>query len=115
MESRFSEVSKAATQTFQWCLQDLEVPKSHPDLKMPFREWLTKGKGVFHILRKLGCGKSTLMKIVALRDETERYLEKWAGARTLVVAKFFFWKTGNKLEKNLEGLIRSLVYAILNF
>jgi hypothetical protein len=113
MESRFSEVTKAVTRTFQWCLQDLELPKSHPDLQISFREWLIRGKSVFHISEKPGSGKSTLMKFVALHDETERCLAQWAGARTLVVGKFFFWKPGNHLEKSLEGLIRSLLYGIL--
>ncbi|KAE9365563.1 hypothetical protein N431DRAFT_563443 [Stipitochalara longipes BDJ] len=114
MESRFVEVSKAARETFEWCVHDSEVPESSPDLKMSFREWLRGGNGVFHISGKPGAGKSTLMKFIADHNETKTQLKEWAGTRTLVVANFFFWKPGKPLQKSLEGLIRSLVHSILS-
>jgi hypothetical protein len=113
MEARFMEVSKAAKDTFGWCVQDYEAPQSCPELKLSFREWLMRGNGVFHITGKPGSGKSTLMKFIANHKETKIRLKEWAGTRTVVVAEFFFWKPGNPLQKSLEGLIRSLVHRIL--
>ena len=57
MEARFVEVSKAAEETFEWCVHDSEVPESSPDLQISFRNWLRKGTGVFHISGKPGSGK----------------------------------------------------------
>jgi len=35
------------------------------------------------------------------------------GERQLIFAHFFFWRSGTKLQKSLDGLFRSLVYNIL--
>ncbi|KAH7390293.1 hypothetical protein BKA64DRAFT_119842 [Cadophora sp. MPI-SDFR-AT-0126] len=113
MGHRYQDISRSATDTFNWILQDLEIPKSHPDLKISFREWLVRGEGVFHISGKPGAGKSTLMKFIVEHDDTRKYLEEWAGNNTLVVANFFVWKPGTRLQKSLDGLIRSILHSIL--
>jgi hypothetical protein len=42
-------------------------------------------------------------------------LKAWAGPeKTLVVGKFFFWKSGRPLQKTIRGLIRSLLYSVLS-
>ncbi|KAH7311940.1 hypothetical protein BKA65DRAFT_574655 [Rhexocercosporidium sp. MPI-PUGE-AT-0058] len=112
MGERFKDVARSEKNTYNWCLQDAGVPKSHPELKLSFRNWLG-GQGVFHIAGKPGAGKSTLMKFIVNHPATERYLLEWADTRRLVMAKNFFWKPGKPLEKSLEGLMRSIVHAIL--
>ncbi|KAL2064416.1 hypothetical protein VTL71DRAFT_4910 [Oculimacula yallundae] len=113
MKDRYQNVATSTVDTFNWSLEDTKVPKSHPDLKISFRNWLVEGKGVFHISGKPGAGKSTFMKFIVENENTNYYLEEWAGDKTLIVANFFFWKPGNKLEKNMEGLIRSVLHTIL--
>ncbi|KAG4430372.1 hypothetical protein IFR05_014142 [Cadophora sp. M221] len=113
MGSRYRAVSSNTPKTYNWCLQDLEVPKSHPELQFSFRRWLVRGTGIYHISGKPGAGKSTLMKFIVEHEDNQRYLEEWAGNRTLVVAKCFFWKPGKRLEKSLDGLIRTIIHTIL--
>ncbi|KAK0105691.1 hypothetical protein ONS95_004218 [Cadophora gregata] len=113
MGRRYEEVSSSTTGTFNWILQDLKIPESHPDLKICFKEWLIKGTGVYHIAGKPGAGKSTLMKFIVEHENTRKYLQEWANGRALITASVFFWKPGTRLQKSLEGLIRSLVHAIL--
>ncbi|KAL2075767.1 hypothetical protein VTL71DRAFT_710 [Oculimacula yallundae] len=71
-------------------------------------------RGSFHISGKMGAGKSTLMKYLVNHPSTKINLKKWAGSRRLIFAQFFFWKPGDRLEKTLEGLIRSIVHTILS-
>jgi hypothetical protein len=41
-------------------------------------------------------------------------LKTWAGSADPLVAACFFWRAGSALQNNQEGLIRSLLYAILD-
>ncbi|CZT53005.1 uncharacterized protein RSE6_14436 [Rhynchosporium secalis] len=113
MEARVDSVSRSKSDTFDWCLTDKQLPISYPELAISFQEWLIKGNGVFHISGKFGSGKSTLMKYLVNHAVTKTNLEKWAGSRRLIFAQFFFWKPGRRLEKTLEGLLRSIAYTIL--
>ncbi|OAL53816.1 hypothetical protein IQ07DRAFT_677244 [Pyrenochaeta sp. DS3sAY3a] len=79
-----------------------------------FIDWLALGAGFFHILGKLGSGKSTLMKFLFKHPRTKEELFTWAGGKTLVLAKFFFWKPGSPEQKSLDGLFRSLLCEILH-
>ena len=40
-------------------------------------------------------------------------LTSYSGDRELVLASFFFWKPGSKLQKSFDGLVRSLLYESL--
>lgn len=78
-----------------------------------FLSWLTSGNGIFHISGKLGSGKSTLMKYLCEDRRTVTALNEWVGSGTLVMASFFFWKPGSKLQKSMDGLLRALLYESL--
>lgn len=54
------------------------------------------------------------MKYLCRHPKTLQQLECWAGPKTLVFAKFFFWKPGTELQKSLAGLIRGLLYCLLS-
>ncbi|KAL4871481.1 hypothetical protein BDV12DRAFT_194247 [Aspergillus spectabilis] len=54
------------------------------------------------------------MKYLWRHEETRRCLTGWADTKTLVIAKFFFWKPGTILQKTSKGLIRGLLYSILS-
>ncbi|KAE9364219.1 hypothetical protein N431DRAFT_388199, partial [Stipitochalara longipes BDJ] len=113
METRFEQVSDAATRTFEWCVFDSQVPESHPNLKIAFRDWLERGNGIFHICGKPGSGKSTLMKFLVQHSESKQQLRKWAATRKLIITQFFFYKAGAPLEKTIAGLVRSVLHSIL--
>lgn len=39
--------------------------------------------------------------------------EEWAGNREFVMASFYLWNPGPKLQKSVEGLLRFLFYGCL--
>jgi NACHT domain len=82
--------------------------------RLCFNTWLKDGDGIFHISGKPGAGKSTLMKYLCRNPKTQQQLESWAGQKTLVFSKFFFWKPGTELQKSLAGLIRGLLHCLLS-
>lgn len=80
-----------------------------------FLEWLSIGSGVFYISGKAGAGKSTLMKFLSQEEKTRQELQAWAeiDGRRLILARFFFWNSGDQLQKSLEGLYRAILWDIL--
>lgn len=119
MTERFEHVEMAFKDTFGWIL---DVPPIKPDDHMPtaksiasesLHRWLKEDSGIIHVLGKPGSGKSTLMRFLCEHPRVERELRIWAGERPLVLANFFFWHPGSKLQRTLEGLIRSLLHSVL--
>ena len=110
MRMREASITEAHERTFEWIFED--QPVSGPQVK--FKEWLGHGNGIYWIAGKAGSGKSTLMKYLVSEPRTEAILQTWAGNEALVVAKFFFWNAGNDMQKSQEGLLRSLLHAVLS-
>ncbi|KAF2228710.1 hypothetical protein EV356DRAFT_537856 [Viridothelium virens] len=81
--------------------------------RLKFLCWLNSGSGVFHIIGKLGSGKSTLMKFLSEEAHTKEQLRKWAGGKRLVFSQFFFWASGSPIQRSLEGLYRSILWEML--
>jgi hypothetical protein len=114
MNERFFQVPEAAKKTFTWIFEDSDAQmSSNSQLRFPFKDWLASGSGIFHISGKPGSGKSTLMKYVFKHPKTTSLLRAWAGEKELVFPQFFFWKPGSPLQKNLVGLVRSLLFSVL--
>lgn len=138
METRFDSIEEAHAKTFKWLLEDetsiLTMPTGETDdawfsgvehllreeiplrreIQQDFTNWLLRGNGIFHISGKPGAGKSTLMKYFAESDQVKKHLDTWAGDKELVFASFFFWRHGTDSQKSLQGLLRSLLYSILD-
>lgn len=84
MHSRFDAVDTAHYKTFEWIFEDTPRTEANErDLsdRESFIQWLSSGKGIFHVSGKLGSGKSTLMKFLCDDHRTEAELQKWAGMR----------------------------------
>jgi len=112
MRVRHDEVHKAHEKTFRWIFherraQEQERPWS--DLV----EWLESCSGCYWVNGKAGSGKSTLMKYVVDHPRTHSALSKWAGPDILVTASFFFWNSGTTLQKSHVGLLRSILFEVL--
>lgn len=136
MNDRYEDVAKAHSKTFHWLLEDVDYEplrthwnrKSEPWVQVgaiedqqlrartraDFVNWLGEKSGIFHITGKPGAGKSTLMKFIYQHPNTKRHLETWCAEKKLILAKSFFWRIGNELQKNLHGFQRSLLYQILS-
>ncbi|KAF5656529.1 P-loop containing protein [Fusarium circinatum] len=114
---RSHEIGKVelAEQTFEWMVKDEMVPPTHQHLKQPFRNWLEKGEGIFHITGKPGSGKSTMMNFLANHPETRSQLNKWArNGNSIVMASVFLWDLGSAEQKNMDGMYRTLLHTILS-
>lgn len=75
--------------------------------------WLQHGAGIFHIVGNPGSRKSTLMKFLCDHPRTRELLGEWAGGKKLVFAKSFFYRAGEKKQRTIPGLCRSLLHDIL--
>ncbi|KAI1379238.1 hypothetical protein F4677DRAFT_362407 [Hypoxylon crocopeplum] len=108
--ARHDKIETAHSQTFEWMFTDTHNQITNP---RRFVEWLRSKHGHFWIQGKAGSGKSTLMKFLWHHRSTTRHLQHWAGTDKLVMANYFFWATGNELQKSQEGLLRTLLFETL--
>jgi hypothetical protein len=129
MHQREDSIQDAVAGTFEWILDEekdndvchefLTDSKRERELRVrsharqSFLSWLQEGSQVFHISGKPGSGKSTLMKFLCHHPRTRQELEYWAGDKKLVLAYFFFWNSGDKLQMSLKGLYQSLLFETL--
>ena len=101
MHYRQDDIAEAHNTTYEWIFRDPPTGRSSwPD----FVGWLREGTGIYWVSGKPGSGKSMLMKYM---------YEGKGGSTPFVIASFFAWKSGTKLEKSMEGLLRSLLYETL--
>ncbi|EXF83752.1 hypothetical protein CFIO01_01479 [Colletotrichum fioriniae PJ7] len=82
-------------------------------IRQKLRQWPSSGSGVFHFSAKLGAGKSTLKKMIINHGESRKRLDTWAGDKTLVYAKFFFWNSGSERQRSIFGLYLGLLPEVL--
>ncbi|KAI9147598.1 hypothetical protein HJFPF1_12627 [Paramyrothecium foliicola] len=106
ISERRSDIKVAHRQTFSWSLSEE---------KTSLGTWLREEKGIFWIKGKAGSGKSTLMKYLMGDQEprTRMLLEEWAQGQELLMASHFFWGPGTKLQCDINGLFRALLFQIL--
>ncbi|KAG8532445.1 uncharacterized protein KY384_002322 [Bacidia gigantensis] len=96
-----------------------DSPLEHPSKRSTapkwdnFSDWLRSGSGVYWINGKAGSGKSTLMNFLYSHLRTNGLLRDWAGRRKLLTPAFFFWNSGSVLQRSVQGLLRSLIYQII--
>ncbi|KAL8937887.1 MAG: hypothetical protein Q9216_004193 [Gyalolechia sp. 2 TL-2023] len=108
MNLRMNEVSPSHPNTFQWMFDD-SVRRSWSR----FTDWLIGSDCIYWIQGKPGSGKTTLMKFLANDPRTENLLKQWSPEKRTLVVTFYFWLSGNKLQRSLKGLLCSLCYQIL--
>ncbi|KAF2014296.1 hypothetical protein BU24DRAFT_451385 [Aaosphaeria arxii CBS 175.79] len=113
MGTRHEQIHEAYKETFEWVFNASGLPESDPRSRITYSSWLAGGEGIYWITGKPGSGKSTLMKFLQSHAETTRLLEIWAGPSRLVRANFYFWNAGTSMQKSLQGLLQSLLSAIL--
>jgi hypothetical protein len=107
MDTRVDTIGLAYPQTYVWAVQSEELG---------LKTWLESGNGIFWISGKAGSGKSTLMKCLARSIQTRKLLGSWANPAThsLTTTLFAFWYLGSSLQKSIEGLLRTILFSILD-
>ncbi|CAJ2503565.1 Uu.00g109590.m01.CDS01 [Anthostomella pinea] len=106
MMERESRIDRAYGHTCDWILD--------PELS-PFTSFLSSQDPVLWISGEAGSGKSTLMKYAWHAETTKRRLEEgWAKNGELLMAAFFMFEGGNRIQKTYEGFLRSVLYQILS-
>ncbi|KAM0430101.1 hypothetical protein ACHAPT_006107 [Fusarium lateritium] len=113
MQVRHQTIAKAHEKTFRWILEH-QINKETEELThaSTFAQWLETGNGIYWISGKAGSGKSTLMKLLTDHPRTADLLSTWSHPVECVTACHFFWCSGTRLQKSLDGLLRSLLFEI---
>ncbi|KAF2446570.1 hypothetical protein P171DRAFT_357633, partial [Karstenula rhodostoma CBS 690.94] len=115
LDSRENDVKDAHTKTFGWILEDSQ-PGSSLSQQSNFKQWLQsqdQAANVFWVSGKPGSGKSTLMKYLKDQPRLCEHLGTWLGDSTLIIVECFFWRHGDRVQRSIDGLLRSLLYHIL--
>lgn len=110
MDDRYHAIQDAYAKTFEWVFQP---PSAEHQPWNDFSDWLTQGSGIYWINGKPGSGKSTLMRFIFEDSRTGVRLKQWVGSSRLITAGFFFWKSGSCEQASQIGLLRSLLFKIL--
>ena len=108
---RQESIAEAHGQTFQWIF-DPSGEEVRPWSN--FVEWLESGHGIYWINGKAGSGKSTLMSYISQDNRVTSLLHSWSGPKQIIIPTFFFWNAGSPMQKTTIGLLRSLLYQILD-
>lgn len=101
---RLESIDSRSPCTFEWVYRDPAIN---------FTQWLREGTGIFWIRGKPGSGKSTLMEFIFRDKRTWEFLHDWKSVALQIQASFFFHHRGSLLQKSLEGLLRSVLYQII--
>ena len=109
--SREETIAEAHSETFQWIFDKSGRAVRPWD---NFSAWLENGEGIYWVNGKAGSGKSTLMSFLCQDERTIQALEVWSETKILLMPKFYFWSSGTTMQKSFEGLLRSLLWQILN-
>jgi len=113
MTYRKRTIDNAYGETCSWIF-DEPADGQGPVTRSQFSSWLQSDETFFWISGKAGCGKSTLMKYIFQHDTTKHELRRWADGRDLVLAGHFFFDRGNDNQKSREGMLRNILYQILD-
>ncbi|EFX01606.1 hypothetical protein CMQ_8072 [Grosmannia clavigera kw1407] len=119
---RHEAIQNAHRKTFEWLLRRRSRTKKHgysynASSTTTLLNWLQSGAGIYWVSGKPGSGKSTLMKFVVGHPETQKALNCWAKRAPeesgCITTAYYFWSAGTRLQKSVEGLLRSLLFEVL--
>lgn len=135
MQERKEEISSAYENTYEWLFQ--ADPRGKTDWHN-FVSWARRadnpqtiywihgkpGKSLERnsclrnrcslLIGNTGSGKSTLARFIHDRLDVHDHLGPWAGSRNVVKVAHFFWNPGTTLQKSWIGMLRSLLFQLLD-
>ncbi|KAM0559926.1 hypothetical protein ACHAPJ_003876 [Fusarium lateritium] len=117
MNSRMNHISRNYPRTFSWVfdahksfLSEFTFSRDPPKFD-DLPTWLESESKLFWVSGKPASGKSSLMKFIAFDARTSKHLKVWHPDFRIIT--HFFWKPGQALQKNVEGMAFSLLYQVL--
>jgi hypothetical protein len=110
MDYRQGNITTLSNSSYSWMFE-LPVMGQPPIRYVP---WLREDDGIFWVTGKAGSGKSTLMKHIYKDERTHAALRSWANGRQIFTASHYFWYAGSPIQKSHSGLMRSILYEILD-
>ena len=123
-QEQIENVFDGIQSSYDWIFDKPRIHKiyrsnqANPHMQAPlwddFARWLKSGHGVYWINGKAGSGKSTLMNHICSHNRRLQLLQEWSCDRQLLAPSFFFWNSGSRQQKTIDGLLRSLIYQMLN-
>ena len=102
MKLRSETIATAHEETFTWALAE----------GSSFMNWLLSDDPIFWVSGKSGSGKSTFMKFI---HSSQRVQEQLSHTRPVEVFSpyFFFWNSGNAMQKSMHGFLGVLLYQMV--
>lgn len=76
-----------------------------------FSNWLSSTDVIYWISGKPGSGKTTVVKYILADKRTKKYLDIWNPGCAIV--SHYFWLPGSPMQRNMDGLLCSLLYQLL--
>ncbi|KAK4142187.1 uncharacterized protein C8A04DRAFT_38443 [Dichotomopilus funicola] len=117
LDRRLQAIPEAYRNTFQWVLQKEPRQSEGADpqpLWSSFPDWLRgDSENIYWITGKPGSGKSTLIKHLVNQPATLSHLAEWGGGKKVLTAMFYSWDAGSELQKSQVGLLRTLLYQVV--
>ncbi|KAG9503408.1 hypothetical protein J7337_006253 [Fusarium musae] len=92
--------------------QDSDTESTDEPAFDSFPEWLESDSNVFWVSGKPASGKSSLMKFLAFSRPTVKHLKVWHS--DVQILTHFFWKPGQTMQRNVEGMVLSLLHQVLD-
>lgn len=113
MSARCEAIPEAYAKTFEWIFQE---PAAQNPVRpwSSFNKWLLNGSGVYWLSGKAASGKSTLMRYIYESKETHRLLALSAHPAQISTCIIYFWSSGTLEQRSQSGLLRSLLFGMLN-
>ncbi|KAF5702773.1 hypothetical protein FMUND_13328 [Fusarium mundagurra] len=122
MNSRRNHISENYPGTFNWVFENPD-DRNRGNVSGPaytirpsglnsFPAWLESDARQYWISGKPASGKSSLMKFLATHPLTLQHLQ--AHHSNIQILTHYFWKPGQPLQKNIEGMTRSLLHQVLH-
>ncbi|PMD50078.1 uncharacterized protein K444DRAFT_622302 [Hyaloscypha bicolor E] len=114
IQGREGAIPKAFERTYSWIFQREPGELDGKQLWSSFPDWLENSTDQpYWITGKPGSGKSTLMKYILQHRLLKPHLQKWADNFALLITSYYAWVAGSDLQKSCEGLVRTLLYQVL--
>ena len=113
IEHRRDQIPAAYKETYQWVLtSDSQSTRPWDNFLLWLRDPICQQR-TYWVNGKIGAGKTVLMRYLEESLDPELHMVPWAEGQQVMRASYFFWGPGNKLQKCMAGLLRTLLLQIV--